>query len=87
MLVAPDASPTPLGFIGADGAEAIGALARKLPHYSRYGRLVFDRASGENTFKDERTSDRSALTRFLSTEEIPRAALPPEPVLAPAAAW
>jgi hypothetical protein len=65
--------------------EAIAALARKLPHYAHYGRLVFDRASGENTFKDERTSDRSTLTRFLTADEVPRAPLPPEPVLAPAA--
>jgi len=85
VLVAADAVPMPLGFVGADGPEAIGAMARKLPHYSRFGRLVFDRASGENTFKDERTSDRSALTRFLTADEVPRAALPPEPVLAPAA--
>jgi hypothetical protein len=84
-LVAPDAGPAPLGFIGANGAEAIGALARKLPHYGRYGRLVFDGATGENVFKDERVSDRSALTRFLTTDEVPRATLPPEPVLAPAA--
>ena len=85
VLVAPDTAPMPLGFVGADGPEAIAAMARKLPHYSRFGRLVFDRASGENTFKDERPSDRSALTRFLTTDEVPRAALPPEPVLAPAA--
>jgi len=85
VLVAADAVPMPLGFVGADGPEAIAAMARKLPHYSRFGRLVFDRASGENTFKDERTSDRSALTRFLTADEVPRAALPPELVLAPAA--
>jgi aminopeptidase N len=85
-LVAHDAAPVPLGFVGADGPEAIAAMARKLPHYSRFGRLVFDRASGENTFKDERASDGSALTRFLTPDELPRAALPPEPVLAPRAA-
>ena len=86
VLVAPDAVPMPLGFIGADGAEAIAALARKLPHYSRYGRLVFDRATVENSFKDERISERSGLTRFLTADEVPRAALPPEPILAPQAA-
>jgi hypothetical protein len=85
VLVAADATPAPLGFIGADGPEAVGAMARKLPHYSRYARLVFDRASGENLAKEERTSDRSALTRFLAVGEVARAALPPEPVLAPAA--
>jgi hypothetical protein len=86
VLVAADAAPAPLGFIGADGPEAIAAVGRKLPHYSRYARLVFDRASGENRVKDERTSDRSALTRFLTAGEAARAALPPQPVLAPAAA-
>ena len=85
VLVAADATPMPLGFVGADGPEAIGAMARKLPHYARFGRLAFDRASGENTFKDERASDRSALTRFLTTDEVPRAPLPPEPMLAPEA--
>ena len=39
----------------------------------------------ENTWKDERPAGGSALTRVLVAGEVPRAALPPEPVLAPAA--
>ena len=85
VLVAPDAEPAPLVFVGADGEAVISALARKLPHYGRYGRLAFDRQSVENTWKDERPSGGSALTRVLAAGDVARAALPPEPVLAPSA--
>jgi hypothetical protein len=83
VLVAPTVEPMPLGFIGAEGTAAIAGLARKLPHYSRFGRLIFERATVDNTYKDERPSDRSALTRVLAEEGVARAALPAGPVMAP----
>jgi hypothetical protein len=83
VLVAPDAEPMPLAFVGAEGEAVIAALARKLPHYGRYGRLAFDLRSGENTWKDERPGNGSALTRVLVAGDVARAGLPPEPVLAP----
>jgi hypothetical protein len=85
VLVAPEVTPTPLAFVGAEGEAAIAALARKLPHYGRYGRLAFERQGMENTWKDERPASGSALSRVLVAGDVPRAALPPEPVLAPAA--
>ena len=85
VLVAPDAEPAPLAFVGADGEAAIQSLARKLPHYGRFGRLAFARDGSENTWKDERPSAGSALTRVLAPGDYVRAALPPEPVLAPSA--
>jgi hypothetical protein len=83
VLVAPSLEPMPLGFIGAEGTAAISGLARKLPHYSRFGRLIFERATVDNTYKDERPTDQSALTRLLAGADVARAALPAEPVMAP----
>jgi hypothetical protein len=42
-----------LGWVGADEAEAVAGLARKLPHYGRYGRVAFARAGLENVLKAE----------------------------------
>jgi hypothetical protein len=86
VLAAPDGDPAPLGFIGAEGAPVIAALARKLPHYTRYGRLVFAGEAAENVFKDERQSAKSALTHVFTAADVPRAPLPPGPILAPQAA-
>jgi len=86
VLVAPQPTPMLVGFIGADGAELVAALARKLPHYSRFGVLAFAAGTGENVHKGERSSERSALTHLLAAADVRRAVLPPEPVLAPEAA-
>jgi hypothetical protein len=86
VLAAPDGDPAPLGFIGAEGAPVIAALARKLPHYTRYGRLVFAGESAENVYKGERQSAKSALTHLFTAADEPRAPLPPGPILAPQAA-
>lgn len=40
-----------IGFIGAKNPGSILKLARKLPHYGSYGRLVFDEASVQNILK------------------------------------
>ena len=51
VLLDPDNKRTPLGFLGADNPETISALARKLPHYSSYGRLVFSESDANNSLK------------------------------------
>jgi len=51
VLLDPDNSRAPLGMIGADQPEAIILLARKLPHYSTYGRLAFELPKVNNIIK------------------------------------
>lgn len=51
VRVSTDAQGVTTGFIGADGASLISALARKLPHYGAYGVLVFDADTGANRLK------------------------------------
>lgn len=52
VLLDPDNLRPPLGFIGADDASTIRALARKLPHYKSYGRLLFDLDSAQNRLRE-----------------------------------
>jgi hypothetical protein len=40
-----------MGFIGAQSPEVIAAMASKLPHYSSYGRLVFELPAVNNIIK------------------------------------
>jgi len=40
-----------LAFIGADDAEKIALIARKLPHYSNYGQLAFELPEVNNIIK------------------------------------
>jgi hypothetical protein len=72
------------GFIGAASPVAVATLARKLPHYGSYGRLLFDAADGENLRKDTLTSAHATLTRQLGHEPV-ALRLPPRPVLGNAA--
>ena len=51
VLLDPDNSRAPLGFIAAEHPEAIILLARKLPHYSTYGRLAFELPKVNNIIK------------------------------------
>jgi hypothetical protein len=57
------------GFIGAPDKSGIASLARKLPHYGSYGRLVFDR-DGRNTRKDALSPRHSRLTRQLGQQAV-----------------
>jgi hypothetical protein len=66
VLVNTDAAGTSTGFIGAVEADAIAAMARKLPHYGSYGRLVFDATSGGNLVKTTLTSEHALLSRQLT---------------------
>ena len=79
VLVSNDARGVTTAFIGASSPDVIAALARKLPHYGSYGRLVFDPA-GQNLRRDALTSRHSKLTRQLGERQVaihlaPRATL------------
>ena len=65
VLLDPNNSQSPLGFIGADQPDAINALARKLPHYSSYGRLAFELPEVNNLIKQSLPVTVSPLTRVL----------------------
>lgn len=80
VLVDSDRDGNTTAFIGAPSPEAVAMLARKLPHYGSYGRLVFDAASGENLLKEALAARFSILTRQLGTQAV-RAAVLPDPML------
>ncbi|WP_200244130.1 M1 family metallopeptidase [Lamprobacter modestohalophilus] len=70
----------PLGWVGADSAEAVIGLARKLPHYGKYGYLVFAGSAPTNVVKGQWPAGESSLTRWLS-ESRPPLAYPSRPTL------
>jgi aminopeptidase N len=70
VLVASDAQGVTTGFIGAPTPQLIATLARKLPHYGSYGRLLFD-GQGENLRRDTLSSDHSRLSRQFGNEPAP----------------
>jgi hypothetical protein len=80
VLVNSDADGATTGFLGADTPDGVAALARKLPHYGSYGRLLFDAGSGENRRKDTLTSSHAVLTRQLTDDPVPLR-LPPRSIL------
>lgn len=66
VLLDPDNSRAPLGFIGAENANVIAALARKLPHYSTYGQLAFELPKVNNIIKRSLPVEVSPLSREVS---------------------
>ena len=70
VVVDTDREGVTTGFIGAPAAGTVSQLARKLPHYGSYGRLVFDR-DGTNRRKDALSSMHSRLSRQLGTGHAP----------------
>jgi hypothetical protein len=83
VLLDPDNSRPPLGFIGADGVTEIRRLAAKLTHYGSFGRLVFDRPGMENRVRDRLAVESSPLSvRFDPAVPLN---LPPELFLGDAA--
>jgi hypothetical protein len=67
-LVNNDTDGVTTGFLGATTPDAVAVLARKLPHYGSYGRLVFDGASGQARVRDSLPSSHSVLSRQLGDE-------------------
>ncbi|MDZ7753813.1 MAG: M1 family aminopeptidase [Gammaproteobacteria bacterium] len=81
VLLAPDIHRHRMGFIGAESPGAIAALARKLPHYGGYGRLVFEESGGANLAKERMAALDPPFTRQLSPDPVPLR-LPHRPPLA-----
>ncbi len=77
----------PVAWIAADTPAAIPGLARKLPHYSKYGYLVFGGTGPDNVLKGQWSATTSPLSVPVAFKgELPDAApapLPPRPNLLP----
>ncbi len=68
-LVADRGQSPPLAWLGAHAAAATPGLARKLPHYGKYGYLVFTGDAPTNTVKGQWPPNRSALRLRFSGNE------------------
>jgi len=71
-----------LGWLAADTPAALPGLARKLPHYGKYGYLVFAGAAPDNRQKGQWPAGDSALVRWFGDARptlapLPRASLEP----------
>jgi hypothetical protein len=53
VLTAPRAAAPPLGWLAADTPAAVPGLARKVPHYGKYGYLVFAGDAPDNRIKGQ----------------------------------
>ncbi|MBT8120372.1 MAG: hypothetical protein KJN89_11730, partial [Gammaproteobacteria bacterium] len=62
VLLDADSNRTAQGFIGAQDPEVIASLARKLPHYSSYGQLVFKLPEVKNIIKQRLPALNSPMT-------------------------
>lgn len=81
-------SGAPLGWLATTRPAAVNGLARKLPHYGRYGYLVFEGDAPDNIAKGQWAAGDSALAVPVAGPDgavpaVPRAALPVRPALAP----
>jgi hypothetical protein len=67
-----------IAFLGADRAAAIAGLARKLPHYGKYGLLGFEGDEPVNVVKEVWSAESTVLSARLGGGPAlaPRAALP-----------
>jgi len=77
-----------LGWIASTRPDAVAGLARKLPHYGKYGFLVFTGDAPDNVVKGRWPSGDSALSVPVAGPDgtarlVPRAALPNPPALVP----
>jgi len=72
----------PLGLIASSTAAALPGLARKLPHYGKYGYLAFTGPEPVNRIKGQWPAGESALQVWF-TPARPRLETLPSPALAP----
>jgi hypothetical protein len=68
--------------VAAATPAAIPGLARKLPHYGKYGYLTFTGDGPDNRLKGQWPPGDSALTRWLSAAR-PSLRMPPRSTLVP----
>ena len=71
-----------LAWVGAENRAAIPGLARKLPHYGKYGYLGFTGDAPENVLKGQWPVTDSPLTATLADGPAPELVLPPREPLA-----
>jgi aminopeptidase N len=71
-----------LVFVGAHKHAAIPLLARKIPHYGKYGYLGFSGDAAENSLKGQWTPDTLPLTVFLNAKSRPQLGAKQPPALA-----
>jgi hypothetical protein len=57
-------------FLGTDDPRALEGLNRKLPHYGKYGYLVFEGGRPDNILKGEWSAQSSITTREISSPDI-----------------
>jgi hypothetical protein len=67
VLLDVDNRRTPLGFIGAASPADIAGLARKLPHYTTYGRLAFTAGSLNRRLAEALPVSHSPLGRVIGS--------------------
>jgi hypothetical protein len=70
VLLDPDNRRNALGFVGARGAAAVAALARKLTHYGSFGRLLFDLPAVDNRLREGLAVKHSPLSRQFGDAEV-----------------
>ncbi len=79
-LVATRGEQPPLAWLAADNPEALPSLARKLPHYGKYGYLVFEGSAPDNRIKGQWPAGDSALRVRLDGEAPPLELAPETPL-------
>jgi len=79
---APSEPSAAWAWVAADPLEAVPGLIRKLPHYSKYGYLVFEGGEPTNVMKGLWEAQGSPLTVNLSDEPLVPFAPPERPALA-----
>ncbi len=77
-----DQASRPLGLIATSTAAAVPGLARKLPHYGKYGYLTFTGTEPTNRLKGQWPPGESSLQQWF-TQDRPLLAPAPSPALLP----
>jgi hypothetical protein len=83
-----DASPVltrvidgqPWGWLAASQPQALPGLARKLPHYGKYGYLMFSGSEPQNILKGQWPAGDSALVHWFGQDRPELAGRPEEPL-------
>ncbi|HEY5649035.1 MAG TPA: M1 family aminopeptidase [Nitrospiria bacterium] len=71
-----------MGWIASEDPAAVSALARKIPHYGRFGLLLFEGSEAKNVVREKWPVLQSALSISLTEDPIPpRGRIPSPPPL------
>ena len=80
VIASKQSNGQPVAWIGSESGAAVAGLIRKLPHYSKYGLLIFEGDSPTNQVKQQWRIERSPL-RVPLLEEISVETVKPVPLL------